>query len=183
MPPVDRAPPPSSGNPPPPVLPPSLAADSVLSALYGYWCRQRGSKPFPDRADISPLDLGPRLLPHIGIIELATDDLAKSRVRLVGTALVDELGADLTGKLLSDYASGEYLASLVSLIDDMLRHRAALFSEGGFRWHEERAVMTRRLYLPLSQGGDTPVLMLWGQTFQRPHQVDFHAGSRTVLTG
>ncbi len=180
MPPVDQA---SASGRASPIPPPTLAADSVLSALYGYWCRQRGAKPFPDRADISPLDLGPRLLPHIGLLELAPEALSESRIRLIGTALVDEVGADLTGKKLTDYVSGDYLAAIVSLLDDMLRHRAPVFSEGGFRWHEERAVMTRRLYLPLSQGGEAPSLMLWGQTFQRPDRVAYTAGSRTVLIG
>jgi hypothetical protein len=174
MPPVDRA---SA----PPALPPELAADSVLSALYAYWCRQRGAKPFPDRADISPLDLGPRLLPHIGMLELQPEALAESRVRLIGTVLVDECGMDLTGKRLADYAAGGYLASILSLVEEMLRHRAPVFNEGGFRWHEERAVMTRRLYLPLSHGGEAPALLLWGQTFQRPDRVAYTAGSRTVL--
>lgn len=167
MPPVETAP---RGAPRPAAapLPPTLAADSVLSALLAYWCRQRGDKAFPDRADISPLDLGPRLLPHIGMLELEPDDLATSRMRLVGTALVEEYGTDLTGKRLDDYASGAYLDSIVVLLKDMLKHRAPVFSEGGFRWHEDRAIMTRRIYMPLSHGGSAPALMLWGQTFQRP---------------
>lgn len=169
---------------PPPALPPALAADAVLSALLAYWRRQRGSKAYPDRADISPLDLGPRLLPHIGMLELEPGNLAASRARLIGTSLVEEFGQDLTGKTLTDYAAGDYLASIVSLMEDMVRSRAPVFSEGGFRWHEERAVMTRRLYLPLSHGGETPTLMLWGQTFQRPPgRVVYQAGSRTILTG
>lgn len=180
MTPVNRAPPVA----PPSVLPPALAADTVLSALLAYWRRQRGSKAFPDRADISPLDLGPRLLPHIGMLELVPGSLAESRGRLIGTNLVEEFGMDYTGKTLADYTSGDYLASIVSLMEDMVRSRAPVFSEGGFRWHEERAVMTRRLYLPLSHGGETPALILWGQTFQRPPgRVVYQAGSRTILTG
>lgn len=131
-------------------LPPSLRGDRILLPLYEYWAGQRTGRPFPDRADISPHGLGPRLLPHIGLVELDTQNLAESRIRLIGTAVVDELGFDPTGKRVREYSSGQYLELLVSLARDMLRYRRPVYSETGFRLHEDRFVIARRLYLPLS---------------------------------
>jgi hypothetical protein len=152
----------------PDALPVALRKDATLLALYDYWQSRRGARDFPDRADISPHGLGPKLLPHVGLAELDLADLSASRLRLVGTAIVEGLGLDPTGKRVRDYARGEYLEFMVSLAADMLRHRRPMLGESAFRLREDRFLMVRRLYLPLSHGGSEPAMLLFGQTFHRP---------------
>lgn len=149
-------------------LPVALREDAILLALYEYWQSRRMGRAYPDRSDISPHGLGPKLLPHVGLAELDVGDLRRSRMRLVGTAIVEELGFDPTGRLVGEYAKGEHLELLLSLGGDMLRKRRPVFSETAFRPSQERFLMVRRLYLPLSQGAEAPTLLLFGQTFQRP---------------
>lgn len=149
-------------------LPAGLREDPVLLAIYDYWLSRRGDRPYPDRSDISPHGLGPKLLPHVGLAEIDAADLRKSRLRLLGTAIVEELGYDPTGKRVSEYAKGKHLELLIELAGEMLRRRRPVFSETAFRPSQERFLMVRRLYLPLSQGGEAPTLLLFGQTFQRP---------------
>ena len=163
-------------------LPVALREDTILLAIYDYWRSRCTGRAFPDRADISPHGLGPRLLPHLGLAELDLGNLPQSRMRLVGTAIVDTLGFDPTGKRAGEYAKGEHLALLVSLATDMLRHRRPVFSEVGFRLHEERVLMVRRLYLPLSYGGSEPAMLLFGQTFHPPADpAAFERVTRAVL--
>jgi hypothetical protein len=165
-------------------LPASLRGDLILLPLYEYWVSRRAGRPFPDRADISPHGLGPKLLPHIGLAELDASNLPASRMRLVGTALVGEIGADPTGKLVSDYASGDHLASLVALATTMLRHRRPVFGEAPFLLQKDRFLVARRLYLPLTHGGSEPTMLLFGQTFQRaPDVAAFSQTTQTVLPG
>lgn len=150
-------------------LPVALCEDAILLPLYDYWQSRRAGRPFPDRADISPHGIGPKLLPHVGLAELDAGNLPASRIRLVGTAIVDELGVDPTGKRVGDYASGEYLEFMVSLAADMLQHRKPMLGVSAFRLHEDdRFLMVRRIYLPLTHGGSEPVMLLFGQTFHRP---------------
>ncbi|MBM3538562.1 MAG: PAS domain-containing protein [Alphaproteobacteria bacterium] len=149
-------------------LPAALREDATLLALYDYWQSRRGTRPFPNRADISPHGLGPKLLPHVGLAELDAGDLRNSRMRLVGTAIVEGLGLDPTGKQVGDYAHGEYLEFMVSLAADMLRHRRPMLGESAFRLREKRFLMVRRLYLPLSHGSSEPTMLLFGQTFYHP---------------
>lgn len=163
-------------------LPVALRSDCILLPLYEYWASRRAGRAYPDRADISPHGLGPKLLPHIGMVEIDTGDMAASRMRLIGTAIVQELGFDPTGKPVRDYSSGEYLEFLLSLVREMLLHRRPVFSEAGFCHYEDRFVLSRRLYMPLSHGGSEPALLLFGQTFVRPENPsDLEQVTRVVL--
>lgn len=163
-------------------LPVALREDPILLAIHDYWQSRRLGRAYPDRADISPHGLGPKLLPHVGLAELNLDDLPQSRMRLVGTAIVEQLGFDPTGKRASEYARGEHLALLISLATDMLRHCRPVFSEARFRLHEERFLMVRRLYLPMSHGGSEPRMLLFGQTFHPPADPDsFSRVTRVIL--
>jgi hypothetical protein len=163
-------------------LPAALRDDAILLPLYEYWVTQRGNRAFPDRADISPHGMGPKLLPHVGLAEIDAANLPESRLRLLGTALVTELGFDPTGKKVKDYASGEHLDSLVALATLMLEQRKPVFGEAPFFVQPHRSLVARRLYLPLSQGGSEPTLMLFGQTFYRPADAAaFHRITHVIL--
>lgn len=74
----------------------------AIAELHAYWLRKCAGRPMPDRRDISPSEF-PRLLPNIVIIE-AVDGGMDFRTRLFGTALVDMLGEERTGKLFSTFA-------------------------------------------------------------------------------
>jgi hypothetical protein len=69
--------------------------------LYHYWLSKRRLRSMPSRSDIDPLEI-PRLLPYVGIVEKAGDEL---RYRLVGTALAQQFGRDFTGKTLGSDVS------------------------------------------------------------------------------
>lgn len=70
--------------------------------FFNYIESKRGNREMVDRADISPADLL-RFLPNMIIAE-AVDGGEDFRTRLFGTALVELLGEERTGKLLSEFA-------------------------------------------------------------------------------
>ncbi len=83
-----------------------------------------------------------------------------------------------------DYASGEYLEFMVSLAADMLRHRRPMFGESAFRLREDSFRVVRRVYLPLTRGGEAPDMLLFGQTFHRPSDpAALDRVTRAVLPG
>jgi len=71
--------------------------DPVLAPVLAYWLQKRGARPMPRKGDIDPVELPPKLLPNIQIIE-AIDGAARFPYRLVGTASVDAFGSDYTGR-------------------------------------------------------------------------------------
>ena len=65
--------------------------------LYDYWLYCAGSRPMPARSDLDPLRSVPKLLPCIGLIDVARG-LADAWFRLAGTRLHDIYGEEITGK-------------------------------------------------------------------------------------
>lgn len=148
-------------------LPERLAADPILGALYRYWDRCRGPRRMPDRRDIDPLALGAKLLPHVGLMDIV-DGGARVRCRLLGTAIVERWGSNPTGKYMDEMTSGSYLDYVHSLYREVVRARAPVFSESVFRWDAAGFLRTRRLYLPLTHGGENVAIVLIGQVFLGP---------------
>jgi hypothetical protein len=144
-----------------------LASDPILGPLYRYWNQRRGDRRMPDRRDIDPLDLGAKLLPHIGLMDIV-DGGARVRYRLLGTAIVERWGSDATGKFMDEVTSGTYSAYIHSLYRTLAHARAPVFSESLFRWDIEGYLRTRRLYLPLTHGGSEVKIALIGQVFLGP---------------
>jgi hypothetical protein len=69
--------------------------------LYRYWLGKRGDRAMPARKDIDPAEI-PALLPYLILAEKVGD---KFRYRLVGTAIVQEVGIDPTGSFAGSYVS------------------------------------------------------------------------------
>jgi hypothetical protein len=68
-----------------------LASDEpVLRPLWRYWTERCRDRQCPARSDIDPVDI-PRLLPHIGLIDVETD-ASRFRYRLIGTRMNEVFG-------------------------------------------------------------------------------------------
>ncbi len=154
----------SSPLPSDPARPP-LDDDAVLMALHAYWNHRRQGRAVPDRRDIDPVDIGPGLLPNVGLVD-AVDGGARFRNRLVGTAIVERWGFEITGLFLDEIMrESGYRDFIHELYRDACRHRAPVYSASLFRWDVGTHMVTRRLYLPLTHGGDEVAMVLVGQTF------------------
>jgi hypothetical protein len=85
----------------------------ALRDFLRYWNEKRGTRRWPSRSDIDPLDFKP-LLGHIVLLDVVYDDAAgaepRFRYRLFGTTFVDWFGFDLTGRMIDDWPEPEYRA-------------------------------------------------------------------------
>ena len=77
-----------------------LAVDSLaqerLRFMYDFWDQYRMGRPLPPDSVIDPLHMPRECLPFLSVFEVEREPL-RFRTRLVGTALVRELGEDQTG--------------------------------------------------------------------------------------
>src|SRR5262245_27027572 len=78
---------------------PTQAPISHHLNLYAYWHSKRGARIMPARGDVGAADI-PLLLPYLMIIEKDGDQF---RYRLVGSAIVQEVGYDATGAAVGSY--------------------------------------------------------------------------------
>lgn len=134
-----------------------------LEALYDYWDSKREHGALPARADIDPIELR-GLLRHVVLAEVV-DGGERIRYRLVGTGMVERWGADFTGKHVDEIMQGSYRDFLMRLFQDSIDNQCAVFSRSQFRWDVGRSLDTSRLFLPLSEDGETVDMILIGQIF------------------
>jgi len=111
----------------------------------------------PQRRDIDPVDL-PTLLPHLMLIDRAEDQY---RYRLVGTAVADELGRDLTRQTVGSYVTGtEYAAAIMDIYERIFTTGCALFTTGEYRARSGVVHAVSRLMVPLGEDGASVNMVL-----------------------
>ena len=126
----------------------------TLVALHRYWDGKRGGRAMPARRDLDPSEIV-RLLPHIYMVDVHRDPLS-FRYRLIGTAIVNFLGRDYTGRAVdaATYGEGESLNRLLQLFTTVVETRRPVAYKGniwyvaGRGWREVEALL-----MPLSSDG------------------------------
>jgi hypothetical protein len=137
---------------------------ATLSALFRYWDKKRDGRAMPARRDIDPIEMGPKLLPHLMLCELAERG-ARIRFRLVGTFLVKRLGYDPTGHWLADLPKSDYLDYLAKVLRQTYDEAAPLYAASSFRWGVKGRLDAHHLLLPLTTGGNEPNMVLVGTAY------------------
>ena len=130
-------------------MPAEVFNHATLSALFRYWDKKRSGRAMPARRDIDPIEMGPRLLPHLMLCEMA-DRGGRIRFRLVGTLLVKRLGYDPTGKWLADLPKSDYLDFLARMVRLSYAETAPIFADSTFRWGAKGQLDAHHLLLPLT---------------------------------
>ena len=144
--------------------------DLRLEQAYLYWHDKAAGRPMPSRADIEPGELR-SLLPHILLFDVIEGGKG-FRYRLVGTEVERHIGQAVTGRLIDEVLSGDYLAHIRSLHLQAIAATAPVYSESKFA--ERRGGFTMmpdfkrayRLVLPLSRDGSAVDMVLWGQLLE-----------------
>ena len=139
----------SAGANPTPACPET--ASEAVKRLCAYWEERRGTKRFPAREDIDPIDFK-FALGRVSLIEVL-ENPQRFRYRLVSTSITKHLGYEMTGKFTSevpgrelrDYVERLY-AKAVSLAAPLYQKESAIYD--GRVWEYEA------LMLPLSSDGE-----------------------------
>jgi hypothetical protein len=145
--------------------------DSRLAALYDYWDRKRVGRVMPARSDIDPLEMR-SWLGNLVLIDVAA---GRFTYRLYGTKFVESFGVDMTGQGVDDLPidQRERVRADYETVRTSCHPRARLYtsvfevphpgrpaSSAGPR--EQQVVTWERLVLPLSDGGETVMMLLVG---------------------
>lgn len=126
--------------------------------LLDYWSAKRGTRSFPARRDIDPVELPPRLLPNIAIVTVGrcenTD--AGFLYRLVGTNVVRYFGSDVTGRLFKDiFSAPDELQAERSHYSHVLETGEVHFVSAQLKIPGREFLSSTRMLLPLSSDGQT----------------------------
>ena len=148
--------------------------DGFLLTLHAYWELKCAGRDLPDRADIDPVEMPRRLLPYLFIVEYAPIP-GRWRYRLMGTEMVERLGADLTGRFLDEALGGRYCNYLTPLNAEVRASRRPLYTESTLTSDDGAVLLTKRMLVPLTNGGDEVAMVLGAQTYHGARTAPAHS--------
>ncbi|MBX3494587.1 MAG: PAS domain-containing protein, partial [Parvibaculum sp.] len=137
-------------------------------ALLAYFEDKRGTREMADRADINPPEIA-RYMPNMIIAE-AVNDGEDFRTRLFGTALVELLGEERTGKLLSEFAEEGAIAKDKEAVQRRWLYisrkayfgRKPVFAKVPFAASGRLYLVGHTISVPLTAGGHGPAQVVGG---------------------
>lgn len=88
----------------------SSITDDNLRRLYRYWSGKCGTRRFPARRDIDPLDFA-YVLGWVTLVDVTYNPM-RFRFRLYGSELAHRIGTDLTGTFADQHPSRDFGAML-----------------------------------------------------------------------
>lgn len=138
--------------------------DPDVRTLYAYWQRKRGERPMPSRADIDPAEFR-KLLPHVMLYNV--EGLGGNyTMRLIGTAIVQFVGQDETGKPCNFGMEPSTAAQMTGLLDSIVVGRAPRFRIGKAFWSKKQEYRSyEAAFMPLSADGETVNMIFAGMKF------------------
>ncbi len=138
-----------------------------LQALHAYWQRKRGERPMPSRADIDPTEFR-KLLPYVMLYN-AEGLGGPYTIRLVGTAIVQFVGQDDTGKPCYFGMEPAVAARMTSILDFVVTSRAPKFRVGRALWSRKQEYRSfEAAFMPLSTDGEIVNMIFASLQFDVP---------------
>ncbi len=139
--------------------------EPLIASIHAYWQAKRGNRRMPARRDIDMVEIDRNVLPYLALHDVEhpacpTLPPVRFRYRLVGTELVNIIGADVTHRYLDEVATPgrlrhieEWLAACVTTGEPMTLDMPLGFPDRDYRG-------ARRIVLPLSEDGMRPDILL-----------------------
>ncbi len=148
-----------------PAPPPPGIDQPLLRHLFHYWSGKKAGRRLPLRQDIDPVEIGPKVLPHLMLTDVLED--GRLRYRLAGTAVEAVTCQSLSGHYLDELLRPPYRDYVLTLYAEVIKKRCALYTESLYpRSRSQPERLTKRLMLPLVSEHDDVVVVLSGQIFK-----------------
>lgn len=129
----------------------SLADKDIVSPpllrLLAYWEGRRGTRRWPARRDIDPLDF-PYVLGNVALVDVLAEPM-RFRVRLFGDNLVRRIGVEITGKMLDEVPLPELRDHFARRCRQIVE-RGTPYRTSGEYFIDNRLLQHELVVLPLS---------------------------------
>ena len=119
-----------------------------IPAFYAYWLSGVRVGALPDIAAIDPVLMPPEILPFM--VVYAVEPEGGLRMRLIGTAVVEQTGADLTGSAIEPVG---VMAALHARLTWCLQHRRPYVAHGQVPAAERDFIQFTALAAPFADRG------------------------------
>jgi hypothetical protein len=135
----------------------------LLQRLYLYWNTKRGARAMPSRGDIDPVDFA-YVLGNVILVDVQHEPL-RFRFRLHGSKLRQEVGYELTGRMLDELPMTEYRQLAEASLTQAVMTAAPFHAERD-QFMDSRRRSYETLILPLSDDGVRINMLLVGQFYK-----------------
>ena len=119
--------------------------------LYDYWCSKRGDRPMPSRDHIDPAEIK-GLLPYILLTDIHYDPL-RIYFRLVGTAVAEAAGRNITGQWLHEAQLDGGIELWLHNYERLVREKRPICGRTRATVHHDDERIFEWILLPLSSDG------------------------------
>ena len=137
--------------------------EPMIASIHAYWQSKRGGRPMPARRDIDMVEIDRSILPYLilhDVVRMSDDARPRYRYRLVGTGIVNAIGADVTNRYLDDVLSPSRMSGVVDWLDAAERSGKPMTLDMPLAFPNRDFRGARRIVLPLSDDGDRPDILL-----------------------
>ena len=138
-----------------------------LKQIYAYWLDKKGGRRAPARADLDPVEI-PALMPHLVLIDIEPGS-RRLRFRLVGTAVVNGLGRDVTGRYIDELQLSKTQRAMFAEYQRVAATGEPACATWEYTREDGRHIRLERLVLPLSGDGTVIDMLLAGIVFEAAH--------------
>lgn len=145
--------------------------DPLLGEIYRYWLSKRRDGRLPRRADIKPGELGAPIR-HLNLLDVIREPghPLKFRHRLVGTGIIDWLGADFTGKMVDENLYGAAAEDIATSLTRIVETAQPFHRLAPLDWNNRKFALMESVELPLSGETDEVTMILRGAVYR--HRTD-----------
>src|SRR5882724_2352629 len=106
--------------------------EAIPAELLSFWQNWCAGRALPAKGDVDALEIGPRLLPHLYLVE-AVEGGQRFRFRVVGSVGVAAAGRELTGKFVDEAnPNPDYALYIAGLYRHVIEMRRPVISETRF---------------------------------------------------
>jgi hypothetical protein len=126
--------------------------DPILGSALAFWAGKRAGRAMPCKRDIDPVELPPKVLPNLQLIEVIAGG-ARFRYRLIGTALAEAYGRDFSGQHPDELFSDDRLNFVQRIYRTVCEFKTPIFSRNKYHTPKDIDLFASRIYLPLSEDG------------------------------
>lgn len=148
-------------------LPPTLREPEFVE-LLDYWRRKSPPGRLPGRGDVDPMELSPRLLPHVLLLDVVPGESGpRFKFRLVGTGFVQLVGREVTGLFYDEIMSPKRGKPVLEGLRRLVETGEPVYLEGALTVPSREFIWVKRLGLPLAGDGKN-VDMILGAVLSAP---------------
>jgi hypothetical protein len=135
-----------------------------IPAFYAYWLSAARPGALPDVSAIDPLLMPPEILPFMAVY--AVEPNGGLRIRLMGTAVADRTGQDLTGRIVEPLG---VMATLHARLSWGVKHRRPYVAHGQVPAAERDFIQLTALAAPFADHSGAVQRVVAVLQFMAPH--------------